>query len=516
MNKFKNCHFLGITICIISAISIFYLGMEVYPYTSPDSMYDYLGMGEKILNNGFIWYFTNYGMAPPLFACLIAGLISLGVPPIEASQLIVVTSFALIIFPVYYIGKELGDDILGILCVLFISTFPLVWVFGLTIWTEILFILFSMTSIVFFIRYYKDNSLLYLILSALFVSLVSLSRYPGIFLVIAGIIIILLKQKFFDDSFNKMRIILFGSISIIPITIILIRNKLIKSDYYAGDWQWIENTGFINENHRMLNWIFNDTIITPLKNFTSLFPPHSFLIFLIFILLCLIFILFSLHLAYNKNVSIELLKILYRNSLSITVFLIVYIGFFLLIYCALQGYGGEQRYMQAIAPLLTIFIIINIYTFIGSIKIKKYKICMGLLFFLILSSIMIGNILESKTLYNNFYQGSGYTSPFYHNNEGIKYLLSSNTSSNIHVNSIYENAVRYQLGRPVTLLPFSSNNNTEIYNYLDFIPKGDYMLILKMNDERVLNKSFISQYNLIRKKFSMLVDYPDSSIFVST
>jgi 4-amino-4-deoxy-L-arabinose transferase-like glycosyltransferase len=153
-----------IVFCICCSIAIFVICtifLTNGPGLSPDSL-NYIATGDNLHSGeNFMQGYANkavYSLWPPLYPILISFLMNFGLTPEASAALIPVISFALLVFPVFYLGKKIGNRILAytgcISCVVFQ---PLIFVSSYA-WTEMPFILLSSMSLLCMTEYYSSKN----------------------------------------------------------------------------------------------------------------------------------------------------------------------------------------------------------------------------------------------------------------------------------------------------------------------------------------------------------------------
>jgi 4-amino-4-deoxy-L-arabinose transferase-like glycosyltransferase len=204
------------------------------PGVSPDSI-NYISVGENLYHgNGFrtsVGYDAPYTDAPPLYPILIAAFMHLGFGAEQAARLIPVLCFALLMFPLFLLGKTINNASTGyVACLTCLVFSPILRVTSYA-WTEMPYIFFSALAILLLVEFSQNSEaksrILYL--SGFFTALAILTRYIGVTLVLVGLIVIVVRNK----SRIKMTVyqaLLFGVISCLPIIPWIYRNTLLTSN----------------------------------------------------------------------------------------------------------------------------------------------------------------------------------------------------------------------------------------------------------------------------------------------
>lgn len=191
----------------------------------------YISIAKNILSGkGYLIYGGRpYLFGPPLFPTLLASF-SLGIfEPFFIARYINAISFGLIIlFSGFWLRKNIKSISLVILgSVAILLSIPLIKVSAFA-WTEPVFILFSLLFLFEMSNFLKNSKFRSLFLSAIFVSSACSTRYIGVTLALTGLALLLFERNK-SFSIKLKNTIVFGFISILPITIWLIRNYLISS-----------------------------------------------------------------------------------------------------------------------------------------------------------------------------------------------------------------------------------------------------------------------------------------------
>ena len=169
---------------------------------------------------------------PPGYSMLLAVPAVLGSNLIEASFLVNLVSFILIPVLIYKILviSEFKKTIATISAVAWLLT-SINWEFVLVSLSEIPFVLFILASVFFFIKYENNkSSVKYLILSAVLLGFSFWIRYAGLFLIVAILLYQVLQLLKSRNRHRVRDILVYGTITIIWVTILFARNY-----YYVGD-----------------------------------------------------------------------------------------------------------------------------------------------------------------------------------------------------------------------------------------------------------------------------------------
>jgi len=396
VKRFLRRDYISLLFCSILSLSIFYLGLSISPFHSPDSVL-YISTVIAIPKQGLIWYFSNWTVSTPLFPLLIASLDYVsGWDPVFSAHTITVLSFALLIFPTFYLGKEIGNEYVGYCSCIFLATSRITWNLSTMIWTEMPFILFSVISILYLVKYIKYKQISFLIIGGVFVALTSLERYVGIFLVISSVLTVFI----FEIYLNKQKVwkfLIFLLISSTPIFLLIIRNFIYGQTYYYS-WR--------SRSEPLIN-LFTETVYFKIKGiFPSLvmadYSAYLFL-FIIFLLIILPFFLIN-----YSNIS----KKEIRNFILITsplwAYIVVFILFFETFYFAWKGFGEHERLQIVIIPLILIFLF-SVFAFNFNVILTKktHKNLYLVLLIVIFSISFLAQMSSLPQTYQNLNDGLG-------------------------------------------------------------------------------------------------------------
>jgi len=203
---------------------------------SPDSV-TYISTARNLIKGvGFISYGGDPLVSqPPLYPALLAVIGKIfGTDPLLVANLVNALIFGLIV----YFG--------GLLIFKYLSSFPVFAIVGtlsilasiplfsvsVMAWSEPLFILFVLLSLLFANLYLEKKDITSLIFLSSSLALLSLTRYIGVMLILWGVLIIIV---FYRNSLKSRiaHLSLFTLISILPIGIWLIRNYVISSTLFG-------------------------------------------------------------------------------------------------------------------------------------------------------------------------------------------------------------------------------------------------------------------------------------------
>lgn len=468
---------------------------------SPDSVY-YITTGKNIYYEGTLGLCT---LSAPLYPLLIAAFMHLGFNAEQAARLIPILCFAFLMFPLFFIGKSLNSVFTGYLACLICLVFtPLLWVTSYA-WTEMPYIFFSVLAILFLTRFSESdntkNKMLYA--SGFFTALAILTRYLGITLLFAGLIVIVLKSK---SQLKKMvyQLLLFGGISSLPLTIWMYRNLTLTSHLSGYDGGWGCITGLLTIVNRAVIIILNDFFVAPLPRVFSDTYIGLAIIVTSFILLVVVAIYLS-----KRGVLLEYLRKNYVVFLYIFVYLIT-----LVIIRSMLPYGISGRFTTPVYPFLILVAISFILYVHGQIKEPSLKPTLFLIITILCVLFLVLQAGNSMGFYQGAKDGQGYNSPFWKNNQGIGWV-ESNVPDNATVYSDRADAIKFRLKRPSRYLPHSGNDKA-INEFFEKLKNEENSFIICFKKAR--RAYLLSNEEIIEKnqKYDVLVvvaDFPDSTIY---
>ena len=200
--------------CFLAALGIGFLVTQTAPGISPDSIL-YIDIAENILDKGLLEVVGAAKFAGPLYPILIAAFTYLGFSIEGAAEIIPILSFALLMFPMFYLGKTIWNSTMGYLaCIICLAFTPSLIVLASFIWTDMPALLMSTAALLFLVKYTKSHGTAVLFLSGLFVALAILFRLMSVALLIVGFATIVIENRH-KLQFRRMawHILVFGSLS---------------------------------------------------------------------------------------------------------------------------------------------------------------------------------------------------------------------------------------------------------------------------------------------------------------
>jgi hypothetical protein len=396
-------------------------------------------MAKGITEQGPVWFYSTYTISTPLYPLLIASLITLGGDPVFSGHFIPVLAFALLVFPAFYLGKEIGNEYVGYCSCILIVTSSMNWTLATMVWTEMPFILFSMTALLFLVKYIKDRQLSFLIIGGIFVALTSLERYVGTLLVISSVLIIFIFEIYLNKQ-NIWRLLIFLSLSAGPIFLIFIRNVFMSQTFYY--------TMKTSPSQPLITLL--ETVFFKIKGvFPSLVKADYsayLLLFIIFLLIVLPF--FSIK--YN-NISKKEIQNYVLITSPVWAYIAVFIFLFETVYLFWRGSGDHMRYQVVIIPLI-IILLFSIFAFnYNSILTKRtHKTAYLLLIIVIFSVGAFSQIFSFPQTYKNLNDGNGEFICNYGRINLVGGTCSPENLQRMSINPLYETMVNIWHKRPLS------------------------------------------------------------------
>jgi hypothetical protein len=377
----------------------------------------YIGIARNLITgSGFTFYDGRPLISqPPLFPTLLAiagGLFK--TDPLALANIVNALIFGLIV----YFGGELTFK--------YLSSFPTFAIIGssailasiplftvsVMAWSEPLFILLVILSLLFANLYLEKNDVISLILLSLSVALSSLTRYIGVVLILWGAFIIVV---FYRNSLkNKItHLSLYTCISALPIGLWLIRNYVISNTLF-GSRAPSAYTLFQN-----LKFVFDDLMTWYIP---GIIANHR-------LTLILFGMIIGFSVGFNLKESLQSVKLKLRQIIPIVLFIVIYTAF-LVISSTTTAYDaiGDRLLSPIYVPLTLLFLILA-QALVGSYR-GRFSNKIGDSFLIIVVAIWllaypIHNILVKAVELAPI--GQGYSSKSWIESQTVQYLLQHQT-----------------------------------------------------------------------------------------
>jgi hypothetical protein len=175
--------------------------------------------------DGLLEPMTKY---PPMFSIALAVFELVGISALQGARFINIFLFGVNIFLVFISVRQLTQSYYFSLlaALLFSISFVLIEVHSWAL-TEPLYICLGLCTILVLARYFKETNRMWLILSAFLAAGVFLTRYVGLSLILAVLIVIFLSPL--DLKRKLTDALLFGAISVLPIALWTLRGYLLTA-----------------------------------------------------------------------------------------------------------------------------------------------------------------------------------------------------------------------------------------------------------------------------------------------
>ncbi len=177
---------------ILMLILAFALVLRIFLIIIPEVIHndgiEYIRHAKQISSG--IW---TGGKAPPLYPALIAFAYPFTRNYEIAGILISIILGTLIVFPVFYLGRELFNERIGIVSAIFASVHPFLYIYSGSVLTESAYYFLLTTSVLFGWRTFHQGKLRHLLLFSLFTTLAFLTKPEAIgFLLIVCVWVLLI------------------------------------------------------------------------------------------------------------------------------------------------------------------------------------------------------------------------------------------------------------------------------------------------------------------------------------
>lgn len=517
--RFQTRHFY-LPFCFVCSLIALMFGLLVTQSGSgwtPDSI-NYILAAENIYSgNGFGEFFHH-----PLYPLSIAGFMHLGFDAEQAARLIPVLCFALLIFPLFFLGKTTNNVFTGyIACLMCLVFTPLLWVASYA-WTDMPYILFSVLAILFLVKFAKNNEANIKILgvSAFFVAVAIVTRNVGVTLVLLGLIVIIVKNGSRLKRALSQTLLFFAISCSLPI-LWMCRNLAVSSRVAAGFTP--SSQGLVEGALGYAQWIvvaipsdFFSPIVElwPLIVSTDLIARSPLAlnpwlyIGLAFMVTC--FILLAVYATIYSTDKKVLLKYLKGNYIVIS-----YIFIYLF---ALIGAGGlwfmyySRNYL---CPLYPCVILVGVSFFLYAYRYISKPSLKPTLFFVItvlFISFFALHSINSLVFYQSFAKdGQGLNDPFWRNSQAIAWVASELPDDAI-VYSNHPFGIRLRIENPVRSFPYSGNAEATC----EKLKSEENSFVLGFKEKSRTAHTLYSVITEINQEYNVLAvvaDFPEATIW---
>ncbi len=494
--------------CFGVAILIGLLITQAGPGISPDST-GYISAAENIFSGkGFyIGYGESsypYTVWPPLYPLLIASLMHLGFDAEQAARLIPIFSFGLLMFPVFFLGREIEGDLTGYLsCIVCLVSLTL-WKITSYAWTEMPYIFLSAMAMLCLVRYWKSDlpKIENIMLCGVFTALGMLTRYIGVTVLLVGVLTILLKNRS-RIKISIYHITLYGVISSLPIGIWVVRNILLGVPL-SGGGRWGSPTSLTE------NIIF--TISTIKRDFVPFIHDH---IVWVVVGIGIVF-LFMVGTVWHRDLIKSTLLRYTKDNIIVLLYVSVYLGVLIIMSTLWHFDRINFRLVSPAYPFIILAGISLTLTVRYHLKAPSHKKCLYGIILLVTVVYIFGQVSADIRFCQYAKEGQGYNAPKWTENSGIRYIEEhAPVGVPIYNNEGY--ACRFLLRETATpLLPSSVDSS----RFADFIARcknqQTYIVYFKYSNRPTVSIEDLDELNNKYRIIEEVADFPDAKIYQSS
>jgi len=456
---------------------------------SPDSVY-YIQSGESFYSgNGYTQFPPDW---PPLYPTVIAVFMHLGLTAEDTARMTPILFFALSMFPIFFLGRLIGGNFTAyIACLISLVFTPLLAVTSWA-WTEMIYIFLSLMAILALATFINTNKNSMLYACGIFTGLAFLTRYIGITVFVTSLICLNLNR---DQIKNRLsNILIFSSISLIPISLWIYRNILLTGRPLGGR----------EPSHYGIFQNIDLVIRTVSTDFFSVVLPKQDSVYIIAITIIFCALMF---LSY-KNTSSEYFKKNYILILYIFIYLIILI----ITASVTRADSIGTRLTSPVYPFMLLTLISFIHINLSQFKSPSIKRGVLLIFFIMIFIIQLN---QSVYFYQYAKMGQGFNAPYWRNNPELHWLsdnlLSNNTMNNtiIYTNDIYP--IMYLQTKPGNAI-----NNPKLRWLSDLKSSNSdnvYIVYFKESYPAPISNEEIIKMNTYNNTWTMIHNSTSSTIF---
>ena len=225
--------------------------------------------------DGLLEPMTKY---PPMFSMALAVFEFVGISALQGARLLNILLFGVNIFLIFISVRQLTNSYFFSLlaALLFSVSFVLIEVHSWAL-TEPLYICLGLCTILAQARYFKETNRKWLILGAFLAAGVFLTRYVGLSLILAVIIVIFLSQLDFKRKLADA--LLFGSIAVLPTALWTLRGYLLTSTLNDRVIQFhpLTQKNYLSAINVIFEWFLPAPFVDRTLKFLLLFSAILFL-----------------------------------------------------------------------------------------------------------------------------------------------------------------------------------------------------------------------------------------------
>lgn len=497
--------------CFLIALAFGFWGTMSGPGLSADSI-TYTSVAESLYRGeGFNDFIRGgpFTRGAPLYPMTIAALMHLGLDAFQAARLIPILSFALMIVLLFFLIKRASGIFNGYIVCLITLVFMQLLFLTVMAWTEMFYVLFSVLAILFITRYVQDDKskILMLCLAGLFTALALLTRYIGITVAVAGLIALLVSNRFDIRKFVVHGLI-YGLIAGLPILPWLIRNITLTSRLQGFDAE-ASGVGLLQNIKLMVTTLLGGYSLGEIAHFY----PYAYPILAILIIIIGLIIYYVRRNAAAPGVW----SVFLEKNYTIISYALIYITAIVVIRSILF-HGVEHRDVAPVYPFLTAAIISFIFYAFTRIEKTWLK---PILFNILAVFCAILIILQAGTsLYflNNASHGLGLNAPFWRESQSLAWAKSNIPDGAV----IYSNAgraINYRLKKPSLNLPISGSQE-ETDEFILALEEGSVFIIVFQEEPEIpeigkvrLSNDEITEINCEYDVLVIAAEFPEATIW---
>lgn len=440
INRFKSYFCLLLLIILFEAAFLLVLH-STYTY-GPASTHDsvaYMYAAKSLIKgNGLIYfgYETPFVQWPPVYPFLLSLLSLAGDNLITVAGYANAVIFAAVVFASgCWILNGTGSLLLSVGCsVAMLVSIPLTYV-SKYIWSEPLFILSMLLFMILLERNYGRFSIGCLIGSALLASLCALTRYIGVTSIITGCIMLLFTKR--ESFIQKIKeILIFGSISSVPVAGWLIRNYILTKTLTGSRPPAQSN--------------FWENVTAALKVMASWFGPEysQLSVYIIMILLLFFSIIACIISGFTKEGSFSC----YRISILL-VSILVYFAYLVVSASVISFDNINSRLLSPVYVPFILMLFFALNNIVGFFEGKAKKAVFSILFILVFLIGLVYPMSQVRDDVRNSYEnGSGIlASRWWTRSKTLEYIKELQTEDELYSN--FPDAVYYYTGKRVCYTP---------------------------------------------------------------
>lgn len=508
--------------CFLVAFIFGLLITQSGPGVSPDST-NYIATGENLYQgNGFRgisgFVFIHY----PLYPLSIAGFMHLGFDAEQAARVIPILCFALLVFPLFFLGKTTNNVFAGyVACLICLVFTPLLYVTSYA-WIDMPCTFFCVSAILFLTKFAQSDEAKTktLCVTAFFTALALLMSFAAAALVFVAVVIIVVENR---TRLKRMvsQALLFGSISCsLPILWVL-RVFVLTGYLTAGGFDPSAEVQPIPTGApTMAMWIAQsvpNAFMNPLVELCRLSGlPVCGYTGLVIMAACFVLILVSVTVySTQRNVLLQYLR---RNHVAILYIFLC--PLMLIMLAALRPISCDPRYLSSVYPFATLVVVSFVFYAYRQITMRSLRPTLFSAITILCVMLFAFQAIGSLAFYQTAKHGQSYNSAYWKNSQAIAWVA-NNVPDNATVYSDRGDAVEFRLKRPTRYLPFSDEKRTrhgflEIDEFIERLRSEEDSFIICFKDRRrsyLLSNSEIAELNDKHHVLVVVADFPEATIW---